>query len=100
MPKKRTIEDDADRVKRLARQTDKLIREQTLSTQTNADLLRALLERAARTESNYMIVSALLLRVAADNGHVHKLVRERAMTMHDYLEGLHEKIIDGASNQV
>ena len=100
MPKQRTIENDADRVKRLARQTDKLIREQTLSTQTNADLLRALLELAARTEPDYTVVSNLLLEIASDNKHVHKLVRERAMTMHGHLDGLHDRIIDGASNQV
>jgi len=85
MPKRRTVEKDRDRVKRLARQADKLVREQTLSTQTNADLLRVLLERAALTEQDYMAVSSILMQITYDSERVHKRVRDRANTMLGYL---------------
>lgn len=97
MARPRTRETDQARTKRIARQTDKLVRETILSAQIDTSLLRALLDLAVAEDHHFDVVYHLVRTISLDEKRFHRRVRDRAETMMAYLREAAEKAEQDAS---
>lgn len=96
----RIRETDQSRTKRIARQTDKLVRETILSAQIDTSLLRALLDLSVTQEHYFDIVYYLVGAISLDEKRFHRRVRDRAATMMAYLREAFAKAEREAPNQI